>query len=601
MPRAEASVPLLAGAASGDGTAPPPAAMLDQSVVGVGATATNSSSNPTTTPTATAQQPSSSVNRQSSREEIDVWLARINLSTYGYEEALKQEGYDNVAFLQGVDDAEAHRLANDVAHMKVPHRKAFLAALKALPQAEASVPLLAGAAGGVAPAATVLDQSQMPQPQMMVMAPAPLAQATAFGIQTSSATPANSLSNVDQSVEVDTQAILASHQPPQVLAPGPQPQTMTTAPQPPQMTAMVPQPPQMMTTAPQPPHMSTTAPQSQMPQPQMMVMAPAPLAQATAFGIQTSSATPAKSLSNVDQSVEVDTQAILASHQPPQVLAPGPQPQMITTAPQLQMPQPQQPQHQYQHPQPQPQFSQTLISTAVTSATMAGPPQHQQSYNQQQQPYQQPQQQYPQPQPQPQISQTLKTWRNDFISGYPQSVPPNWKTGTITVKVLSNGHYNMSALKYENVAQSAPLLQGTVADDSSHFSRAEQLISTALTVLIPKSCCNAAHQAVARPGANPQQYRILIAYILFATIACCVAAAVTAGTGGAGILHIYIPHRMFYILDQKGKNARQEAFVKLEKAMEQLSQHNLQCWSFDKNLAQKKWHITITVSAAPRG
>jgi hypothetical protein len=357
--------------------------------------------------------------------------------------------------------------------------------------------------------------------------------------------------------------------------------------------------------------MSTTAPQSQMPQPQMMVMAPAPLAQATAFGIQTSSATPAKSLSNVDQSVEVDTQAILASHQPPQVLAPGPQPQtmttapqppqMITTAPQLQMPQPQQPQHQYQHPQPQPQFSQTLISTAVTSATMAGPPQHQQSYNQQQQPYQQPQQQYPQPQPQPQISQTLKTWRNDFISGYPQSVPPNWKTGTITVKVLSNGHYNMSALKYENVAQSAPLLQGTVADDSSHFSRAEQLISTALTVLIPKSCCNAAHQAVARPGANPQQYRILIAYILFATIACCVAAAVTAGTGGAGILHIYIPHRMFYILDQKGKNARQEAFVKLEKAMEQLSQHNLQCWSFDKNLAQKKWHITITVSAAPRG
>jgi hypothetical protein len=64
--------------------------------------------------------------------EVDAWLAGIHLAKYGYGEALKQEGYDQLAFLQSMDDAEATRLAKDVAHMKVPHQRAFLAAVKAM-------------------------------------------------------------------------------------------------------------------------------------------------------------------------------------------------------------------------------------------------------------------------------------------------------------------------------------------------------------------------------------------------------------------------------------------------------------------------------------
>jgi hypothetical protein len=65
-------------------------------------------------------------------EEVDAWFAGINLGGYGYAEAIKREGYDQVAFFKDVDDAEATRLARDVAHMKVPHQRAFLAALQAM-------------------------------------------------------------------------------------------------------------------------------------------------------------------------------------------------------------------------------------------------------------------------------------------------------------------------------------------------------------------------------------------------------------------------------------------------------------------------------------
>jgi hypothetical protein len=64
--------------------------------------------------------------------EVDAWFAGINLGGRGYAEAIKQEGYDQLAFFQNVDDAEATRLANDVAHMKVAHQRAFLAAVKAM-------------------------------------------------------------------------------------------------------------------------------------------------------------------------------------------------------------------------------------------------------------------------------------------------------------------------------------------------------------------------------------------------------------------------------------------------------------------------------------